>query len=62
MTAVGITYSIIYGCFPNRRVDRLSGGQFVNSVKDLTGYMLSLDDARGLFPWVAREVKPDSRQ
>ena len=52
----------------NRRVIGFQAGSGKRS-KDLTGYMLSLDDAEGIIPWVARagqailanDVKKDER-
>jgi serine phosphatase RsbU (regulator of sigma subunit)/putative methionine-R-sulfoxide reductase with GAF domain len=46
----------LFTVHPNRRMIGYQAGSGKRS-KDLAGYMLSLDDAQGIIPWVAREGK-----
>ncbi|MEP7137333.1 MAG: GAF domain-containing protein, partial [Chloroflexota bacterium] len=46
----------LFTVHPNRRVIGFQAGSGKRS-KDLAGYMLSLDDAEGIIPWVARNGK-----
>jgi sigma-B regulation protein RsbU (phosphoserine phosphatase) len=52
----GYPHVQLFTVHPNRRVIGFQAGSGKRS-KDLTGYMLSLDDAQGIIPWVAREGK-----
>jgi len=64
----GYSHVQLFTVHPNRRVIGFQAGSGKRS-KDLAGYMLSLDDAEGIIPWVAREgeailtndVKKDKR-
>ena len=46
----------LFTVHPTRRVISYQAGSGKRS-KDLAGYMLALDDAQGIIPWVAREGK-----
>lgn len=52
----GYSHVQLFTVHPNRRVIGFQAGSGKRS-KDLAGYMLSLDDAEGIIPWVAREGK-----
>lgn len=47
----------LFTVHPNRRLIGYQAGSGKRS-RDLAGYMLSLDDAQGIIPWVARMGKP----
>jgi len=52
----GYPHIQLFTVHPNRRVIGFQAGSGKRS-KDLAGYMLSLDDAEGIIPWVARNGK-----
>lgn len=52
----GYPYVHLFTVHPNRRMIEYQAGSGVRS-QDLAGYTLSLDDAQGIIPWVAREGK-----
>ncbi len=64
----GYPHVQLFTVHPNRRLIGYQAGSGKRS-KDLAGYMLSLDDAQGIIPWVARmgqtvlanDVKKDKR-
>lgn len=50
----GYPYVHLFTVHPNRRLIEYQAGSGARS-RELTGYTLSLDDAEGIIPWVARE-------
>ncbi len=52
----GYPYIHLFTVHPNRRLIEYQAGNGARS-QELAGYMLSLDDAQGIIPWVAREGK-----
>jgi GAF domain-containing protein len=52
----GYPYIHLFTVHPNRRLIAYQAGSGTRSL-ELVGYTLSLDDAQGIIPWVAREGK-----